>query len=405
MAAPRRPIAPAPGHRATLVELLFDLVFVFALIQMTVFLHRGHAWRGLAEGLILLTLLWWVWSAYAWLGNQAHADTLPMRIGFALAMAALFVTALAIQESWHDAPGGLYTPAVFVCGFLAVRACYFGLAFYVAAGDPAMHHHLRRALARASATGLALVVGALFGGVVQLVLWGLAAAADWVVPRVTPPTGGWRLHSPSHFAERHGLIVIIALGELLISFGDGVSANQSGAHIALNLPILLSALTCIALTVGLWWLYFSFVSPPLEHRLGLLHGTDRVPLARHAYDLLHFPLVAGVVYVAFGLEQLVGVLQGGQSGIRDLSSPLPWPALVALYGGVAAYLAAGPAIQHISAARPSVPQLTAAVASLAAVPLAHALPALLAVASLAALLLAVVAVESARAPAHRPAPA
>ncbi|MBY8883597.1 low temperature requirement protein A [Streptomyces sp. PTM05] len=383
------------GHRATSIELLFDLVFVFAFSQISSFLVHRQSTAQLGQGLVILTLLWWVWAAYAALGNQARGDTAVVKMGFTAGMAAMFITALAIREAWSDAPGGLYAPLVFVYGIIANRVVYCLLAFHIADDDPQLLAYVRRSAVRMAVTSAALLVGAERAGTSQLVLWTLAAVADWLMPRLVPADRGWPVPNAAHFAERHGLILIIAIGELMISVGDGVSVNQEGRHVALSLPVIETGVYCIVLAVCLWWLYFDFVGPPAARRLSVLHGSDRTRFARRAYGLLHFLLIAGVVYIALGLEEVIDVLQRTPDH-PDLHAPLPWSALVALYGGTCAYLAAGPAIQRLSTRAPSVLQLGAAVLCLAFLPVAHEVSALAALAFVAGLLVVLVSTEGLR---------
>ncbi|MEU6173167.1 low temperature requirement protein A [Streptantibioticus parmotrematis] len=383
------------GHRATSIELLFDLVFVFAFSQISSFLVHRQSTAQLGQGLVILTLLWWVWAAYAALGNQARGDTAVVKMGFTAGMAAMFITALAIREAWSDAPGGLYAPLVFVYGIIANRVVYCLLAFHIADDDPQLLAYVRRSAVRMAVTSAALLVGAERAGTSQLVLWTLAAVADWLMPRLVPADRGWPVPNAAHFAERHGLILIIAIGELMISVGDGVSVNQEGRHVALSLPVIETGVYCIVLAVCLWWLYFDFVGPPAARRLSVLHGSDRTRFARRAYGLLHFLLIAGVVYIALGLEEVIDVLQRTPDH-PDLHAPLPWSALVALYGGACAYLAAGPAIQRLSTRAPSVLQLGAAVLCLAFLPVAHEVSALAALAFVAGLLVVLVSTEGLR---------
>ena len=175
-----------------------------------------------------------------------------------------------------------------------------------------------------------LVAGALIGGATQTVLWALALVIDY--SGVYASGTGWRLPSPVHFAERHGLIIIIALGESIIAVGVGV------LDLPLTVPIAGAALLGLAASVALWWLYFDVVAPVAERELSRREGVERVRLARDSYTYLHFPMVAGVIYLALGLKKVAEYV--GDTAHHTLTDPLPATALWAMYGGVAAYLIA-----------------------------------------------------------------
>ena len=129
-------------HRATPLELFFDLVYVFAVTQVTGYMAAGHSAHGVLQGLLLLTLLWWTWSGYTWLGNQARADEGVLRAGMVVAMAAMFVIALTIPEAWQDAPGGLNGPLVLVGAYLLVRGVHLTVYAVAATGDPGLRRQV-----------------------------------------------------------------------------------------------------------------------------------------------------------------------------------------------------------------------------------------------------------------------
>ena len=132
------------GHGVTTLELFFDLVFVFAITQVTAFMADDLGWRGILRGLVLMALLWWAWCSYAWLGNQAHADEGVLRAALLFAMAALFLVALAIPEAWGDEAGGLSAPLVLAAALSAVRLLHLGVYAVAAAGDAGLRRQLLR---------------------------------------------------------------------------------------------------------------------------------------------------------------------------------------------------------------------------------------------------------------------
>jgi low temperature requirement protein LtrA len=234
-------------HSVTTLELFFDLVFVFAFTQVTQLMADDPSVTGVLRGLVLLALLWWAWCSYAWLGNQAHADEGVVRLTMIVAMGAMFVVALAIPESFDDMPGGLFAPFVLAACYAVVRAAHIA-CYFVAAGDDAglRRQLLLTAVPVAAASGL-LVAGGAAGPPYQLGLWLLALLVDYAGIWITG-TSGWRLPSPRHFAERFGLIVIVALGESLVAIGVGVAGEP------VSVPVVAASALGVVVAVSMWWL-------------------------------------------------------------------------------------------------------------------------------------------------------
>ena len=212
--------------KVTPLELFFDLVFVYALTQVTALMATPEpSPRRTLEGMIVLALFWWCWVGYSWLGNVAQADEGWTRGAFIVVMATMFVAALAIPEAFGDSPGGLNGPLVLAVCYGLVRFVHLGI--FAIAGrvvdDPGLLHQLVR-FGIVTALSVALMIaGSLIGGDAELALWLGAVAVDYVGTQVIGASG-WRLHSPAHFSERHGLIIIIALGESIVAIGVGVTS-------------------------------------------------------------------------------------------------------------------------------------------------------------------------------------
>ena len=392
--------APRPGrvlagvrptsqdHRVTTFELFFDLVYVFAATQVTGYMAHEHTADGVLQGLLLLALLWWTWSAYAWLGNQARADEGLVRAGMAVAMAAIFVVDLTIPEAWHDAPGGLDGPLVLVGAYLLVRCVHLTLYALAATGDRELRRQLAITWGPLLASAALLIAGVLLGGWAQTLLFAGALLVDWVGVYLTSRQGNWRLRSPGHWTERHGDFIILALGESVVAIGVG-AAQQS-----ISGPLLLAAVLGVAVAVGLWWLYFDVASLAAEDRLLAAHGQARVRLAVEAYTYGHFPVVAGLVLAALGME---GVLaHAGES------EPLGGFYAAALFGGVALYLAGYLLFKRRMDGVLSLPRLVALFVFLAALPAAVVLPPLVGLAGLVLILAALITVETTRYAQTRP---
>jgi low temperature requirement protein LtrA len=374
------------AHGVTTLELFFDLVFVFAITQITAFMASDLGLRGCLRGLVLLSLLWFAWCSYSWLGNQAHADEGILRGAYIVAMAAMFVVALAIPEAWGDEGGGLSAPLLLAAGLSVVRTTHLGVYVVAAAGDAGLRRQVVKVAVPVGMSAALLLVGAALGGPAQTALWAVAIVVDY--SGIYLSGADWRLPAPRHFAERYGLIVLIALGESLIAVGVGVG------HLPVTVPIVVGALLGMAVSVALWWAYFDVVAPVAERVLRRRQGSDRVKLARDSYTYLHFPMVAGVIYLALGLKKVAQYV--GDESHHALTDPLPTTALWALYGGVAVYLLGHLAFRLRNLRSINPPRATVAVLLLAAPLALGQMPALGALALLAGVLVALIAFEVVR---------
>ncbi|MEO3855394.1 low temperature requirement protein A [Acrocarpospora sp. B8E8] len=369
-------------HRATPFELFFDLVYVFAVTQVTGYMAEEHSAHGVLRGLLMLALLWGTWSGYTWLGNHSRADEGFVRAGMVVAMAAIFVVALTIPEAWRDGPGGLDGPLVLVCAYLLVRCVHLAVYAVAATGDTGLRHQIVITWLPMTAGAALLVSGALLGGWTQTLLFTVALLVDWLGIYLTARRGGWRLHSPAHLTERHGLFIILAIGESVVAIGVGAADRP------ISTPLLFAAILGVAVAVCLWWLYFDVVSLAAEHRLVEARGRARVDLAVEAYTYGHFPVVAGIVLAALGVE---GVLAHASEG-----KPLGAFYALPLFGGLALYLAGHLLFERRMHGALSLPRLVATGVLLAAMPAAVVLPPLAGLTGSVAVLTALIVVETTR---------
>jgi low temperature requirement protein LtrA len=372
----------AEDQAATDFELLFDLVYVFALTQVTGFVAHEHTGEGVVRGLLLLALLWWTWCAYTWLGNQARADEGLLRAGMMLAMAAMFVVALTIPEAWHDAEGGLDGPIVFVCGYLVVRAVHLTIYNVAARDDAELRHQVAISWFWLALGAALLVAGAIAGGWKQTVLFAAALAIDCGGTYVTSREGSWRVHSAAHWTERFGLFVILAIGESIVAIGVGAAQQP------ISITLLLAAALGVATSICLWWLYFDVVAAAAEQRFREATGAERMRLALEAYTYGHFPIIAGIIVAAIGVE---GVLAHADD-TKGLGVFYAAP----LYGGVALYLAGHLFFKRRVLGGMSPERPLALVLLLLALPVAIVAPPLVALAGVVVILGALIVAESIR---------
>ena len=290
------------SHRVTTFELFFDLVFVFAFTQVTGFMAHEHSFPGVLQGMIILGLLWWSWVSYSWLGNQTHVDEGIMRLGLSAVMVAMFIAALAIPEAFTDLEGGLSGPLVLALAYLTVRVLHLVLYFYAAMDDKPLQRQVIKTSVAMFAGSTLIIVGAVIGGPAQTWFWLGGLVVDIALTYLTSSGGNWRVHSAAHWTERHGLVVILALGESIVAIGVGASQEP------VSVPILLGAVFGIALSVCLWWLHFDVTAIGAEHRFAALQGQERTSAAVDGYTYLHLPLVAGIILSAFGVEDVLAYI-------------------------------------------------------------------------------------------------
>ena len=356
----------------TPLELFFDLVFVLALTQCTALMAADPSWSGLARGLAVLAVLWWSWVGYAWLTSVVDPEEGAVRLVIFAAMSAFLVAALCVPEAFDS------SALLFACAYCVVRISQIALFTLASRDDPALRSSVK-GLAVGTAIGVGLIATAAFAdGWVQGAIWALAIVLDVGDPYLFG-SEGWKLN-PEHFAERHGLIVIIALGESIVAIGVG-------AEIGVDAGVVVAAVLGIAVAAALWWLYFDVVALVAKRRLvAMPAGREQNELARDSFSYLHFPMVAGIVLAALGLKKTIG----------DVGEPLKLVPATALLGGVALYLLAHVAfrLRNVGSLNPR--RLLVAVLLLALVPVATEVPSLVALAGVAALLCGLIAYEAVR---------
>ena len=365
------PEEPEEERAAIPLELFFDLVFVFAFTQVTGLMSDNPTWEGLGQGMLVLAAVWWAWGAYSWLTNEIAADEDDARLALFGAMGAMLIAALAVPGTFGD-DGVLFGVAYFV-----VRALHI-LVFAYASPDVSVTLAVRRLARTAIPAPVLLIVAGMLDGTAQALVWCLALAIDFGGP-LAFGVAGYQV-SPGHFAERFGLIVIIALGESIVAIGVGA------AGIPLDAGVVVAALAGVAIAAALWWTYFDIGAPLAVRALRAARGDARARLARDSYSYLHLPMIAGIVLLALGVKKTIG----------DVDEPLKTVPAVALCGGVALYLLAQVAFKMRLMRSLGPQRLGAAALCVAVIPVATSADALVAVVAIAAICGALVAYEVVR---------
>ena len=329
-------------------------------------------WVGLARGLLILTAIWWAWVGYAWLTNEVDPNAGRSRLVVFAAMAAMLVAALAIPGAFgHD--GVLFAGAI-----LVVRLLQILLFWFATRRDSELHRQVARLAIGLIIMPTLFVAAAFLDDPAREVAWALILLADYV-GAILAGVEGYRI-SPGHFAERHGLIVIIALGESIVALGVGAGGLE------IDLGVIVAAVLGVAVAAALWWAYFDVVAVMAERRLGAAVGRARNAMARDSYSFLHLPMIAGIVLLALGIKKTLG----------DVDEHLKWEGAVALCGGVALYLIAHIAFRWRNVRTFNRHRSVAAVVLLALIPVAHEVPALVSLALVALICVGLITYEAVR---------
>ena len=388
MATPRRSRVETTGERAavTPLELFFDLVFVFALTQITDLMAEDATVGQVIRGVLVIGVLWWCWVGYAWLGNIVRADEGIIRVAMFVTMGAVFVIAITIPEAFDDGPGGLHGPTVFAVCYLAARLVHLFMFWVVSREDPELRGQVLRFVPSLTIATVLLLIAAQTTGTTQTLLWLGALVGDYLGTYLSGTR--WRLTSPSHFAERHGLIILVALGESIVATGIGI------AKVPVSLPIVAAVLLGLAISGALWWAYFDVTALLTEQALAAAAGERQIRLARGGYTFLHLPMIIGVVLLSLGLKKAIGYVAGVDE--HTLADPLYGVPMAVLYGGTALYLLAHVGFKYFVTGNLSVLRIVVAVLLVALTPVMALVPALVSLTVLAVVVMTLVGIETHR---------
>jgi low temperature requirement protein LtrA len=286
-------------QRATWLELFFDLVYVFAVTQLSHALLVDPTAGGLLRTAFLLLVVWWAWINTTWMANWFDPDAVPVRLVLIGGMLASLLMAVAVPHAFTS--DGMLFAAAYVA--LQVGRNLFNVA--VTERGSEYGPSFRRLLAWSVASAPLWIAGGLLEGDARVVLWIVALTMDYAAPSLrywTPGLGSskfeeWAIEG-AHFAERFQLFIIIALGESIVV--TGATASDAGADF-----VTVAALTvCFVGSAALWWLYFDRIAGYAQERLANA-GEEVGQLGRDAYTYLHVPIVAGIVLTAVGDELVI----------------------------------------------------------------------------------------------------
>ncbi|HEY2218402.1 MAG TPA: low temperature requirement protein A [Gaiellaceae bacterium] len=352
LAETEHPVAP--------LELFFDLVFVFGFTQVTTLLSHEPTWTGLGQALLILTALWWAWASYAWLTNTIDPSDGIVLAAVLAAMGAMFVAALAVPEAFGR------EGVVFGVSFLVVNVMQATLYARAAAGSPDLLEAILRIVPWVlGGSALILAAGFTHDGL-RAGLWAAALAVGFFGPAFVG-VRGWRVQ-PAHFVERHGLIVLIAIGESLVAIGLGAQSTR------LDAGVIVAALLGLLVATSFWLAYFDYFQIRGRQLLDNRSGEERIALARDVYTYLHLPMIIGIILFAFAMKTTLAHL-GDELGTLEA---------LALCGGPALYLFAYVALRFRVSRTFGRGRLAAAIACALLIPVAVVVPAIVALALVAA---------------------
>ncbi|MEU4793312.1 low temperature requirement protein A [Micromonospora tulbaghiae] len=362
----------APGSRTTRLELFYDLVFVFAFLSVTTLTASVLTPVNLYRFLLVLALLWWSWTGFARMGNAFRADQGMLPLVGVVTVAATFLLVLSTPSAFANREGWLAGPLVFAGCYFVIRTAQLTVFAWADRADPARRRGLRiRFLAPTAATVLLVVAGTLPGRLpqerfavgLQLGLWTLALLVEYLAGTILGQQW-WVVLSAGHWAERHALIVLVALGESLIALGLGPKRG-----LPLTGPVVVAALLGVVIVAALWWAYFDTLAFALEQALHQARDrTARLRLARTAYTFMHLPMIAGIILFALGLKDLLA--EATSSSTPEWGPPLGvfWGGI--LFGGVGLYLLSLAGCWWLAERRMRIPLLVTVLVLVVAVPAA-----------------------------------
>jgi low temperature requirement protein LtrA len=360
---------PLDVRRVSTLELFFDLVFVFTITQLTAVLVHEPTGKGLLQVVLMLGVIFWMYGGYAWLTNAVAPDSTSRRLLLLGGMAGYLVLALCIPRAFDD--GG----TAFGLAYVAIVSLHAGL--FISATPATVSQAIRGLAPYNLVTAVLVLAGGIAGGTAQYVLWAVAFASEWITGKLID-SSGFEI-APAHFVERHGLVVIVALGESIVAVGIGA------ADLPIDLKLVFVAVLGLALVACLWWVYFGSDEEGPERVLSAAPRDRRPRLAYDAFGYCYLALLLGIIAAAAGLEDAVA----HPFDELDLAHSL------LLAGGVAVYLAGDVAFRLVLGLGSVAWRAAAAAAAAATIPLGMEVAATAQIGGLVAVLVSALALEAA----------
>jgi low temperature requirement protein LtrA len=384
----------APGTRVDRFEVFFDLVFVFSFFIITRATAAEVTLGSVLHAMLVLAVLWWTWVVHTVVASRVRLGQGFVPVLMVLGMAALFCFALALPEAFGDPHAGATGPVVVAVSYMVIRAVHLLLYLHAARDTPGERRQLLRFAPELVFSTVLLLAAALVPATIAdreaaslvrdglwvtvvLLQYGTGLIGAW---------GGWGVQSAEHWTERYDLILIIALGESVISVGLG--SDLIGQPLAW--PAVVGAALGIVFTSALWWAHYDVVGPAARITLHASTGRPRATMARDAYAYLHLPMIAGIILFALGAEEIVHQIADPATPLREEAHGLSVPLL---FGGVICYLCGNMAFQARTLRTLSWTRVAAVVLLAAGIPVAAPLPGLAALALLTAICVGLVVAE------------
>ena len=312
--------APDSSRGVSTLELFFDLVFVFTITQLTNVLVHEPSWKGLLQVALMLGLIFWMYGGYAWLTNSVAVDRVTRRLMLLGGMAGFFIVALAVPRAFSTSGAG------FGLAYLAVVLIHMGM--FARSSQVTVVRAITGLVPSNLSTALMVVGGGLSGGTAAVCPLGAAFAFEWISPKLIDDSGF--VIEPSHFVERHGLVVLVAIGESVVAVGIGA------AGLPIDAALAAAAILGLGLSACLWWAHFGNPTIDRPRRPEPRAMAQRPRLAISAFGYWHLLLLLGIVAIAFALKSTTG----------HAFSALALAQAVALGGGVALFLLGEALFRH-----------------------------------------------------------
>jgi low temperature requirement protein LtrA len=356
--------------RVSSLELFFDLVFVFTITQLTAVLSRQPTWKGLFQVSVMLGVIFWMYGGYAWLTNSVALDRLSRRLILLGGMAGFFVVALSVPNAFGR------SGAVFGLAYLAVVVIHMGM--FARSSKISVVQAMRGLVPFNLSTALLVLAGGILGGTAQYVLWSAAFMIEWISPKLIDDSGF--AIEPSHFVERHGLVVLVAIGESVVAVGIGAKG------LTVSTELVFTVLLGLALSAGLWWSHFGSNEVAAEEAMAAAPAERRPQMAIDAFGYWHLLILLGVIAMATALRTATG----------QPFDPLPSAEAIALGGGACSFLLGEALFRRTLAIGAARGRALAALLALATIPVGSELAAVAQIAVLVALLVAMLIAEARR---------